>query len=155
MHFVILLPRDGIFFQQFLIACGLASGIGQLYAGFFNAGVVHLQVVGHCSHAGRGDLLAGSGVSQIGFSLGQLQFEFGVFNKEQGVTFVYGLVFFKTYFADKTLNAGVYGSNVLAYLRIVGIFHARVDETGTYVDCSCCQKQDDEGIVKCFPYFFC
>lgn len=66
-------------------------------------------------------MLSGKGIDEIGFRLGHAEAEFSVFDDDEGVALMYGLVFLETDFLYESLNPCVYGSYVLLYLGIVRI----------------------------------
>ena len=66
---------------------------------------------------------------------------------------VHGLVFVEADALDEALYAGVHRRDVLFHLCVVGIFHARMEEAGTYIDQSGCQQADDDDVIDQFFNF--
>ena len=101
-------------------------------------------------NAGRCGTASRKGVGKVSFCLSKAQAEFGVFYHQQCIAFAHRLVFFEINLLDKTLHTGIDGRNMLTHLRIIGIFHAQMNEARANVNQSHGKQGNHYGIINLF-----
>ena len=91
--------------------------------------------------------LAGQCILIVCFCLGNFQQIFRILNDYQSISFLDRLVFFEIDLLDKSLYAGIDGTQVLFHLRIVCVFYiSQMNEFSTYPADSSNQNQCDEKV---------
>ena len=153
-YVVILLLGNSVFLQQFLKTAQFTFSVFHLYTYLFDTGIADAKVILSGSNTDCGCLSSGCSVCQIRFCLCHTETKFRILDDDESVTFVHRLILFKTYFLDKSRHTGIDRSNMLFYLRIVGVFNpSKMDESGTNIGDTADKKTKNQNVVYNLPVF--